>query len=55
MRSWNFFATDVNETVILDTAAALIETGLARLGFKYVNIGELPSPPPTPPPPERYP
>ena len=36
--SWNYFATDINETKVLDSAKALISTGLADLGFKYVNI-----------------
>ena len=36
--SWNFFATDINETKILDSAKALVATGLAALGYTYVNI-----------------
>ncbi|KAK4480669.1 hypothetical protein RD792_013747 [Penstemon davidsonii] len=37
--SWNFFACDIDEKVIKETADALISTGLAKLGYKYVNIG----------------
>ncbi|KAF7133540.1 hypothetical protein RHSIM_Rhsim09G0184800 [Rhododendron simsii] len=36
--SWNFFACNINETVIKETADALISTGLADLGYTYVNI-----------------
>ncbi|KAK6145616.1 hypothetical protein DH2020_022436 [Rehmannia glutinosa] len=38
--SWNFFACDINETVIKETADALISTGLAKLGYIYVNIDD---------------
>ncbi|XP_077239143.1 melibiase family protein [Tasmannia lanceolata] len=38
--SWNFFACDINETVIKETADALISTGLAGLGYVYVNIDD---------------
>ncbi|KAF9619869.1 hypothetical protein IFM89_009651 [Coptis chinensis] len=38
--SWNFFACNINETVIKETADALISTGLARLGYVYVNIDD---------------
>ncbi|XP_072976214.1 alpha-galactosidase 3-like [Typha angustifolia] len=38
--SWNFFACDINETVIKETADALISTGLADLGYDYVNIDD---------------
>ncbi|KAF3446513.1 hypothetical protein FNV43_RR11692 [Rhamnella rubrinervis] len=37
--SWNFFACNINETVIKETADALISTGLADLGYVHVNIG----------------
>ena len=36
--SWNYFTTAVNETIILEIADKLVSTGLADLGFKYVNI-----------------
>ncbi|CAI0431360.1 unnamed protein product [Linum tenue] len=38
--SWNFFACNINETVIKETADALISTGLANLGYTYVNIDD---------------
>ncbi|KAK4433510.1 Alpha-galactosidase 3 [Sesamum alatum] len=38
--SWNFFKCDINETVIKETADALIATGLANLGYNYVNIDD---------------
>ena len=36
--AWNFFSTHINENVTLATADALISTGLAELGYRYVNI-----------------
>ncbi|CAK9135882.1 unnamed protein product [Ilex paraguariensis] len=38
--SWNFFACDISETVIKETADALVSTGLADLGYIYVNIDD---------------
>ncbi|KAL2526795.1 Alpha-galactosidase 3 [Abeliophyllum distichum] len=38
--SWNYFACDINEKVIKETADALISTGLAKLGYIYVNIDD---------------
>ncbi|GFP86609.1 alpha-galactosidase [Phtheirospermum japonicum] len=38
--SWNFFACNINETVIKETADALVSTGLANLGYNYVNIDD---------------
>ncbi|KAK9124708.1 hypothetical protein Sjap_014310 [Stephania japonica] len=38
--SWNFFACNINETLIKETADALVSTGLAALGYKYVNIDD---------------
>lgn len=38
--SWNLFACEINETIIKETADALISTGLARLGYTYVNIDD---------------
>lgn len=38
--SWNFFACSINETLIKETADALISTGLADLGYNYVNIDD---------------
>nr|AMN14860.1 putative alpha-galactosidase 2 [Nepenthes mirabilis] len=38
--SWNFFACNINETVIKETADALVSTGLADLGYVHVNIDD---------------
>ncbi|KAM7265902.1 hypothetical protein ACFE04_003585 [Oxalis oulophora] len=38
--SWNFFACDINETVIKETADALVSSGLADLGYDHVNIDD---------------
>lgn len=38
--SWNFFRCYINETVIKETADALVATGLAELGYNYVNIDD---------------
>ncbi|CAI9772171.1 unnamed protein product [Fraxinus pennsylvanica] len=38
--SWNFFGCDIDEKVIKETADALISTGLANLGYTYVNIDD---------------
>ncbi|XP_011076596.1 alpha-galactosidase 3-like [Sesamum indicum] len=38
--SWNFFKCDIHEDVIKETADALITTGLAKLGYNYVNIDD---------------
>ena len=36
--TWNFFNDDVNETLIHQLADALVDTGLADLGFRQLNI-----------------
>uniref|UniRef100_A0A1J3GUB1 Alpha-galactosidase n=1 Tax=Noccaea caerulescens TaxID=107243 RepID=A0A1J3GUB1_NOCCA len=38
--SWNFFACNINETVIKETADALVSSGLADLGYIHVNIDD---------------
>lgn len=38
--SWNFFACDIDEKVIKETADAIVSTGLAKLGYNYVNIDD---------------
>ncbi|KAL6980824.1 Alpha-galactosidase 3 [Sarracenia purpurea var. burkii] len=38
--SWNFFACNISETVIKETADALVTTGLADLGYVFVNIDD---------------
>ncbi|CAN1254880.1 Alpha-galactosidase 1 [Linum perenne] len=38
--SWNHFHCDIDEKTIKATADALISSGLARLGYTYVNIDD---------------
>ena len=38
--SWNAFEVAIDEEKILGTAKALVDTGLARLGYRYVNIDD---------------
>ncbi|CAM0956664.1 unnamed protein product [Alopecurus aequalis] len=38
--SWNHFACGVNEEIIRETADAIVNTGLAKLGYQYVNIDD---------------
>ena len=38
--SWNTFGTDISETVILENANALIDSGLDKLGYRYVVIDD---------------
>ncbi|KAL2600966.1 hypothetical protein AAZV13_10G141400 [Glycine max] len=38
--SWNHFGCDINESVIRETADAMVSTGLAALGYRYVNIDD---------------
>ncbi len=38
--SWNAFAMDIDEVKILGTAQALVDTGLVKLGYRYVNIDD---------------
>ena len=35
---FNFFAFELNESIMLETADAILNTGLARLNFTYVNL-----------------
>ena len=36
--TWNYFASEINETVVLEIADAMITTGLKAVGYEYVNI-----------------
>ena len=36
--SWNYFANHINETVIMEMADAMVDTGLAAVGYEYINI-----------------
>ncbi len=38
--SWNAFRTSVNEEKVIGAAQALVQTGLAKLGYVYVNIDD---------------
>ena len=38
--SWNAFATDIDEDKILGSARALVDSGLAGKGYRYVNIDD---------------
>ena len=38
--SWNTFALNINEEVIKSQADAMVLTGLARVGYKYINIDD---------------
>ncbi|XVF67071.1 hypothetical protein PTKIN_Ptkin10aG0091300 [Pterospermum kingtungense] len=38
--SWNHFGCDIDENMIKETADALVSTGLAKLGYVYVNIDD---------------
>ena len=38
--SWNAFRTEVTEEKVLGAAQALVDTGLAKLGYRYVNIDD---------------
>jgi len=38
--SWNKFACDINENLIKNTIDALVDTGLAKVGYKYVNLDD---------------
>ncbi|KAK5574590.1 hypothetical protein RB653_009843 [Dictyostelium firmibasis] len=38
--SWNFYACNINESVIMDTAKAMVSNGMADAGYKYVNIDD---------------
>ncbi|KAB2063061.1 hypothetical protein ES319_A10G191800v1 [Gossypium barbadense] len=38
--SWNFFACSISEDLIKETADALVSSGLADLGYVYVNIDD---------------
>lgn len=38
--SWNKFACDIDEDLIKETAAAMVESGMAAVGYEYVNIDD---------------
>jgi alpha-galactosidase len=38
--SWNHFACDISEDLIRQTADALVDSGLSKLGYAYVNLDD---------------
>ncbi|MDR3313357.1 MAG: glycoside hydrolase family 27 protein [Oscillospiraceae bacterium] len=38
--TWNSFTTEINESVVLETAIAMVETGLRDVGYQYVVIDD---------------
>jgi alpha-galactosidase len=36
--SWNHFHRDINETLFYETADAMISSGMARVGYQYINF-----------------
>jgi len=38
--SWNTFGCNINEQLIRDTADAMVSSGMAAAGYKYVNIDD---------------
>ncbi|KAF2078452.1 hypothetical protein CYY_000202 [Polysphondylium violaceum] len=38
--SWNYFACDINETLIRETALAMTKNGMQDAGYEYVNIDD---------------
>nr|CAD1836248.1 unnamed protein product [Ananas comosus var. bracteatus] len=38
--SWNHFYCNINEQVIRETADAMVNSGLAKLGYEYINIDD---------------
>nr|CAB3452996.1 unnamed protein product [Digitaria exilis] len=37
--SWSRFACNINEQTVRQVADAMVDTGLAKLGYEYINIG----------------
>lgn len=38
--SWNSFGTDVDESKVIGAAQAIVQTGLAARGYRYINIDD---------------
>ncbi len=38
--SWNAFGTNVNEAKVIGAAQAIVDNGLAALGYRYINIDD---------------
>ena len=39
--SWNTFAENINEKLIMDSADAMVESGLKELGYEYIVIDDI--------------
>lgn len=37
---WNYLQCNINEDIVKKTADLLVETGLAKKGYKYVNLDD---------------
>ncbi|XVF32500.1 hypothetical protein REPUB_Repub17cG0088100 [Reevesia pubescens] len=38
--SWNHFGCDIEEKEVVETADAMVSRGLAKLGYKYINLDD---------------
>eukprot|EP01132_Coremiostelium_polycephalum_P000989 gene989-1255_t len=38
--SWNYFGCNINETIIMDIAQAMVSSGMKDAGYEYVNIDD---------------
>ena len=38
--SWNKFACNINEDLIIETAQAIVDLGLNKLGYRYINLDD---------------
>jgi len=38
--SWNSFGPEIGEAIVKESAEALLDTGLAELGYRYVNVDD---------------
>eukprot|EP00041_Stephanoeca_diplocostata_P035881 m.1281395 g.1281395 ORF g.1281395 m.1281395 type:complete len:359 (-) comp24771_c0_seq2:6553-7629(-) len=36
--SWNYFSIHINESIFMEMADAMVETGLSKVGYTYINI-----------------
>lgn len=39
--SWNTFGAKLNDTLLMETAAAMVASGMRDLGYNYINIDDL--------------
>jgi len=38
--TWNTFGCNINEQLIMDTADKIVELGLDKVGYKYLNLDD---------------